>query len=82
MNEFVIMETQKIRQMIFSYDIQPAIVKTIGLMEKLLVENKDTPVAQKLNSIMPHLMSALECKDYLLFADILSFEIPNVFAIN
>lgn len=80
MNEIIIAETQRIRQMIFAYDIQTAIEATISLMEKLITENKGTSIEQDLHAIMPHLMSALECNDYLFFADILAFEIPNVFA--
>ncbi len=82
MSEFVIMETRRIRQMIFAYDIQTAIEATITLMEKLISENKGTSIEQDLHAIMPHLMGALECNDYLFFADILSFEIPTVFANN
>lgn len=65
---------EDIRCQIFGGQFEKALQGTIALLEQLLSDS--TVGATAVNPVAEAIMAAVEQKDYLLFADLVYFEIP------
>ena len=64
----------EIRRQIFAWQIDTALAQTAALIESLLANGMANPLLA--NRVATAIMAAIDQKDYLLFADLVYFEIP------
>jgi len=63
-----------IRRQIFAWQIETAVERTVALIEALLAHGRVN--SAEVNRLAMAIMVAVEQKNYLLFADLVYFEIP------